>query len=140
MQVCYKSLIIWRFRFIQDEFQHIIGDNDLCELWRRKVLVLSTCRMERSCCGRSRLSVVCKIIPRRVLSSKYNRFLNSTFSEKYFFYSRLNRFVFIMGSAIPFSLRSLKKKAVLKRKIFVKVIRRTCLLFLIGLSLNSQSG
>ncbi|CAH1793906.1 unnamed protein product [Owenia fusiformis] len=47
-------------------------------------------------------------------------------------------FVFIMGSSMALSFRSLKRHAVPRRKIFLKVLRRTITLFIIGVILNTS--
>ncbi|XP_071954188.1 heparan-alpha-glucosaminide N-acetyltransferase-like [Antedon mediterranea] len=49
-------------------------------------------------------------------------------------------FVFIMGTSITLSQHSLRSKGITKLQIFKKIIRRTIILFLLGLFLNTAGG
>ncbi|XP_060071515.1 heparan-alpha-glucosaminide N-acetyltransferase-like [Ylistrum balloti] len=49
-------------------------------------------------------------------------------------------FVFIMGTSMAFSYSSLLQKCVPKWKIFLKILKRSCILFVLGLIVNTAGG
>lgn len=52
----------------------------------------------------------------------------------------LHRFMWIMGVCMPISLRSSLRRKETKLTIFSGILRRSCLLFLLGLINNSLGG
>ncbi|XP_069123986.1 heparan-alpha-glucosaminide N-acetyltransferase-like isoform X3 [Argopecten irradians] len=49
-------------------------------------------------------------------------------------------FVFIMGTSMAYSYSSLLQKCVPKWKIFLKIFKRSCILFVLGLIVNTAGG
>ncbi|KAF5280991.1 hypothetical protein FQA39_LY05196 [Lamprigera yunnana] len=47
-------------------------------------------------------------------------------------------FMWIMGVCVPISIGSALKRGILKRKIFINVLQRSCILFVLGLFLNAS--
>lgn len=50
------------------------------------------------------------------------------------------RFVWIMGTSMAYSFQGLLKRMTPKKKIFFKIVKRSCILFGLGLLINSSDG
>jgi len=48
------------------------------------------------------------------------------------------RFVFIMGTSIAMSFHSARRRGASKSKLFLRILRRTAVLFMLGLALSNH--
>jgi len=48
------------------------------------------------------------------------------------------RFVFVMGTSIAMSFHAARRRAVPKSKLFRRIVRRTVILFMLGLTISNR--